>query len=102
MDSVKCSRRRHRVSIEPLLVVLALAFGHSAGAQPADANARGSATLDAFLSEVHRLSADFKQEIYETDDKPVETETGTLSLARPGRFRWTQAPPSELIVVADG
>jgi len=95
-------RRRHRVSIEPLLVVLALAFGYSVGAQPADANARGFATLDAFLSDVHSLTADFKQEIYESDEKPVETDTGSLSFARPDRFRWTQAPPNELVVVADG
>ena len=99
---MKCSRRRHRVSIEPLLVVLALALGHSVGAQPADAKARESATLDAFLNGVKKLTADFKQEIFSADDKLLETHTGTLSLARPDRFRWTETAPNELVVVADG
>jgi outer membrane lipoprotein carrier protein len=116
MDSVKSLRRRLRVSIEPLVAVLALALAHvvaaqpaDAGAhkhtpdaQPADASARGLATLDAFLSGVHSLSADFKQEIYAADGRLVETDTGTLSLARPNRFRWNQAAPTELVVVADG
>jgi len=114
MDSVKCSRRRLRVSIEPLAAVLALALAHVAAAQPADAGAnaaaahapdataRGLATLDAFLSGVMSFTADFTQETYGADGRVVETDTGTLSLARPNRFRWSQTAPSELVVVADG
>jgi len=116
MDSVKCSRRRLRVSIEPLVAVLALALAHvvaaqpadaaahkrTPDAQPADADARRLATLDAFLSEVHSLTADFKQELYGADQRLVETQTGKLSLSRPNRFRWTYAAPNELVVVADG
>ncbi|HVS23222.1 MAG TPA: outer membrane lipoprotein chaperone LolA [Gammaproteobacteria bacterium] len=100
MDSVKCLPRRLRVSIESLLFVIALALVHAGGAQPAHGDA--SATLDAFLSGVHSLTADFKQEIYAADERLLETDTGTLSLARPNLFRWSQAEPSELVVVADG
>ncbi|HUL81670.1 MAG TPA: outer membrane lipoprotein chaperone LolA [Gammaproteobacteria bacterium] len=115
MDSVKSWRRRLRVSIELLAAVLALAFAHAVDAQPADAgphdhvgtqatdaSARGAARLDAFLSGVHSLTADFKQETYGADGRVVESDAGTLSLARPNRFRWSQAPPRELVVVADG
>jgi outer membrane lipoprotein carrier protein len=102
MDSVKCSRRRLRASTSQLVAVLALAFANAAGAQPADADARRVATLDAFLSEVHSLTADFKQELYGADRRLVETQTGKLSLSRPNRFRWTYAAPNELVVVADG
>jgi len=116
MDSGKCSRRRRRVSIEPLAAVLALALAHFAAAQPADAgahthtaaaqptdvSARGFALLDAFSSGVHSLTADFKKETYAADGRLVETDTGTLALARPNRFRWTQTPPNELVLVADG
>lgn len=100
MDSVKCSRRRLRVSIEPLVAVLALSLTNVAAAQGADAGARGA--LDAFLSGVKSFTADFKQEIFSSEQELVETQTGTLSIARPNRFRWNQAPPTELVVVADG
>jgi outer membrane lipoprotein carrier protein len=73
-----------------------------AGAQPASNTERGFATLDAFLSGVRSLTADFKQELYAPDEHLLETQSGKLSLQRPNRFRWTYAAPSELVVVADG
>ena len=101
MDFVKCLRRRLRVSIEHALVLIALAAGN-AGAQPTTYAARGLATLEAFLDGVRSLTADFKQELYGADQRLLETETGTLSLERPNRFRWTYMHPTELVVVADG
>ena len=101
MDSVKCSRRRLRVSTEPLLVFLALALvlAQSAGAQPADASQRGVVALDAFLDGIRSLTADFKQELYAADQRLLETETGTLSLQRPNRFRWSYVAPTELVTL---
>ena len=103
---MKCSRRRLRPSIEPLFAVLSLALINIAvvGAQPTDAegDARRVATLDAFLSGVKSLTADFKQEIFAADQRLLETDTGKLSLSRPNRFRWTYAAPNEIVVVADG
>jgi outer membrane lipoprotein carrier protein len=60
------------------------------------------ATLEAFLDGVRSLTADFKQELYDADQQLLQTETGTLSLARPNRFRWSYVEPTELLVVADG
>jgi outer membrane lipoprotein carrier protein len=51
---------------------------------------------------VRSLTADFSQELYTDDQRLLQTETGTLSLERPNRFRWTYAEPTELTVVADG
>jgi outer membrane lipoprotein carrier protein len=101
MDSAKCLPRRLRVSIE-LVAVFALALGLGAGAQPQSTNERGAATLNAFLSGVRSLTADFKQELYAPDEHVIETQTGKLSLQRPNRFRWSYAKPSELVMVADG
>jgi chaperone LolA len=106
MDSVKSLPRRRRVSIERALAVLATVCALAAGAaaaQPASSDtARGLATLEAFLDGVRTLNADFKQELYGADQRLLETETGTLSLARPNRFRWSYVEPTELLVVADG
>lgn len=64
--------------------------------------AAGQATLEAFLSDVSSLTAEFRQELWTADQRLLQTETGTLSLHRPNRFRWTYREPTELTVVADG
>jgi outer membrane lipoprotein carrier protein len=100
-------RRRLRASIERgllgTLVILCFAAG-TAPAQPAAPvdTERGLATLEAFLDGVRSLTADFKQELYAADQRLLETQTGTLSLLRPNRFRWSYVEPTELLVVADG
>jgi outer membrane lipoprotein carrier protein len=81
-----------------------IVVGGAVWAQPAsnDEVAAGLATLDAFLGDVHSLSAEFRQELWTADQRLLQTETGTLSLRRPNRFRWTYREPTELTVVADG
>jgi outer membrane lipoprotein carrier protein len=73
--------------------------GSGAAAQPVQS---GSATLEAFLDGVRSLSAEFRQEIWSDDQRLIQTDTGTLALARPNRFRWIYKEPTELTVVADG
>jgi outer membrane lipoprotein carrier protein len=103
MDSGKFWRRRLlRTTRLPFLCLVALCG--AAWAQPAaDGSAAvGEATLEAFLRDVHTLTADFKQELWTADQRLLQTETGTLSLRRPNRFRWVYAQPTQLTVVADG
>jgi outer membrane lipoprotein carrier protein len=102
MDSGK-SWRRHRPRSTKLAFCF-VAFCGAAWAQPAaDGGAAvGVATLEAFLSEVHTLTATFEQELWSADHKLLQTETGTLSLRRPNRFRWIYTKPTQLTVVADG
>jgi outer membrane lipoprotein carrier protein len=54
------------------------------------------------LDGVQSLTADFKQEIWNAEHELLQTETGSLALKRPNRFRWTYREPTELVVVADG
>lgn len=76
-----------------------MAAVRAASAQPAT---DGFATLDAFLDGVQSLTADFKQELWSVDRELVQTDTGTLALKRPNRFRWVYEAPAELTIVADG
>jgi outer membrane lipoprotein carrier protein len=99
--------RRLRLSIERVLAavtIVALAATGTAVAQPGETGntARGFARLETFLSDVRSLTADFTQELYSADQRLLETETGTFSLERPNRFRWSYVEPTELLVVADG
>ena len=101
MDSGKFWRR-HLLRSTKLLLVCLVAVCGAASAQRSDSDSVGFATLEAFLRDVHTLTADFKQELWSVDQRLLQTETGTLSLRRPNRFRWVYAKPTELIVVADG
>ena len=102
MDSGKFWRRRLRSPISHALVLLVVA-AQGASAQPErDAASRDFATLQAFLDGVQSLTADFKQEVWNADHELLQTESGSLALKRPNRFRWTYVEPTQLIVVADG
>jgi outer membrane lipoprotein carrier protein len=70
-----------------------------ASAQPVTS---GAATLEAFLDGVQTLTADFEQELWTADQTLLQTDSGSLALKRPNRFRWTYEEPAELTVVADG
>jgi outer membrane lipoprotein carrier protein len=85
-----------------LALLAVCVFAGSAAAQPAAPAEDGFARLDAFLSGVQSLTAEFKQELWTADHRLLQTETGTLALHRPNRFRWTYREPTELTVVADG
>jgi outer membrane lipoprotein carrier protein len=100
-DSGKYWRRRLRSPISRSVAVAALA-AHCAFAQPTDDTTSGFATLEAFLDGVRTLTADFKQEIFNADRELVQTDSGSLSLKRPNRFRWNYVDPTELVVAADG
>jgi outer membrane lipoprotein carrier protein len=106
MDFVKCLLLRLRISIEGALVTITIAAIAASGAdaQPRESGdtAKGLATLEAFLGDVRSLTAEFTQELYSADQRLLETETGTFSLERPNRFRWSYVEPTELLVVGDG
>jgi outer membrane lipoprotein carrier protein len=107
MGSGKFWRRRLRSLTSWLFLLASIAAIHGASAQSAS---DGIARLEAFLDGVHSLTADFKQELWTDDGRLQQTDTGSLSLKRPNRFRWTyEAPaerkrqdPTELVIVADG
>jgi len=98
MGSGKYWRRRLR-SLTSLVFLFSIGAVHGASAQSAG---DGIARLEAFLDGVRSLTADFKQEIWTEDQRLQQTDTGSLSLKRPNRFRWTYQGPAELVIVADG
>jgi outer membrane lipoprotein carrier protein len=85
-----------------LIVTMLGAASAAAQPEPSGDALDGLATLEAFLAEVRSLTADFRQELWDAEQQLLQTETGTLALERPNRFRWTYRDPSQLVVVADG
>jgi outer membrane lipoprotein carrier protein len=104
MDSEKFWRRRLRPAIRHAVLSSLAVVAGAAAQEPARAvdDATGLAALDAFLADVRSLTAEFEQELWSGDHRLLQTETGTLALARPNRFRWVYREPTELTVVADG
>ena len=98
MGSGKFWRRRLR-SLTSYFFLASIAAVHAASAQSA---ADGVERLEAFLDGVQSLTARFKQELWTTDQKLLQTDSGSLSLKRPNRFRWSYEDPTELTIVADG
>ncbi len=58
--------------------------------------------LQSFLDDVSTLSARFEQSLVDASDTVVETSGGTVSIRRPGQFRWHYTDPYEQVLVADG
>jgi outer membrane lipoprotein carrier protein len=71
-----------------------------AGAEAA-ADARAAARLEAALQSLSSLRADFLQTVTDAQGQQVESASGRVSLARPGRFRWDYREPPQ-VIVSDG
>jgi outer membrane lipoprotein carrier protein len=72
-----------------------------AAAADAAADARAAERLAAALQGVSGLRAEFRQSVTDANGQPMESAEGTLSLSRPGRFRWDYRIPPQ-VIVSDG
>lgn len=71
-----------------------------ANADPA-ADAAAGRRVEAAFGSLTSLRAEFRQSVVDARGKSIESAEGTMSLARPGRFRWDYRVPAQLIV-SDG
>ncbi len=81
------------------LLALALVSAHVFAA---DNLAAGRARVEAFLSNLQGLQAQFHQVLTDRTGQVVEEASGTLAVRRPNRFRWDYREPNEQVIVADG
>ena len=75
-------------------------MGWPASATPA-ADAAAATRVEAFLGLLSGLRAEFRQTVTDARGRVLEEAEGTMSIARPGRFRWDYRVPEQLIV-SDG
>lgn len=81
----------------PQLRWLALLFLSSATAQ-----ASAPTSLERFFNDVHTYTAHFQQVVLDEDHKVLQESSGTLSIQRPGKFRWDYDTPYQQQIVGDG
>lgn len=60
-----------------------------------------SEILQTKLNALRTMSANFNQ-VVKAKRREISRSSGTMALARPGRFRWQTKQPMEQLVVADG
>ena len=60
------------------------------------------ARVDAYLGSLKTLGAHFLQVVRDKDGQITDRASGTLSIARPNRFRWDYREPYSQTIVADG
>ena len=70
-------------------------------AQQADPDS-GLRLLQEYLARLDTLTADFSQEVSNSNREVIETAAGRVYLKRPGRFRWDYDTPFERTIVTDG
>jgi len=83
-------RRRARILLAVALVVLAacvLLITHQARGAAA-----GGTPLDGYLDDLKTLRASFLQTLADAHGREIDRATGTLIVARPGRFSWEIHP----------
>lgn len=80
------------------LLVSAAILLSPVAASAADAVGR----VDAYLDSLEALSAQFVQVVQDKSGDVTDRASGTLSIARPNRFRWDYREPYAQTIVADG
>jgi outer membrane lipoprotein carrier protein len=68
------------------------------------AEARAQTPLDAYLTNLKTLRAEFAQTVTDSKGRQVQNAQGTLVILRPGRFRWELTPQGSTpqLMIADG
>lgn len=69
---------------------------------PGLAEADAVQQLEKLLKSTNSATAEFSQEVRDGKGALLEKNSGTLWLARPGRFRWQYAGKDGQLIVADG
>jgi outer membrane lipoprotein carrier protein len=87
------------------VLLAALAFA-SGAACAADANPAESTALDRYLAGLSTWTATFSESVVDARGKVVGKGDGSLTIVRPGKFRWELAPQAVdqggQLLVADG
>ena len=83
-----------------LLILCVLAAGNACAQVSADE--LGEKLVKDFLTNITTLEGRFEQSLIDAEGTVVETNSGTLEIERPSRFRWSYQEPYEQWLVADG
>ena len=58
--------------------------------------------FEKFLADLTTLNAAFEQRVYDEKGALLETSSGTVAIARPGKFAWIYTKPYAQSIISDG
>ena len=58
--------------------------------------------VQRYFRDLRSLRAEFVQQVYDADSRPLQISSGRMYMQKPGRFRWDYDRPFPQVVVADG
>lgn len=88
--------------IKPSILLLLSVLVTSNTYADAEVDELGEKLVHKFLTNIKTLEGRFDQSLIDADGAIVETNSGTLEIQRPTRFRWTYTEPYEQWLIADG
>lgn len=88
--------------IKPSILLLLSVLVTSNTYADAEVDELGEKLVHEFLTNIKTLEGRFDQSLIDADGAIVETNSGTLEIQRPTRFRWTYTEPYEQWLIADG
>ena len=65
-------------------------------------HASAPTSLERFFNDVHTYSARFQQVVLDEGLNTLQESSGSLSIERPGKFRWDYDTPYQQQIVGDG
>ncbi len=77
----------------PLFLLLSL---------PAAADEAASSRLNALLTRVSSMQADFSQSTTDSRGQALQAQNGRMSVQRPGLFRWEVEKPAKQLIISNG
>ena len=82
--------------------LLSLALQAPADPQAEEAEEKGLALVESFVSGIESFTGNFRQSLVDADGVVIDETEGTVEILRPGRFRWDNTEPYEQWLIADG
>ena len=84
-----------------LLAAVPVVAATDAATAATAADARALARVERAVAALDSVRAEFVQELLDPRTKTTQRASGTLSLKKPGKFRWDYAQPAQ-VIVSDG
>jgi outer membrane lipoprotein carrier protein len=88
--------------IKPSILLLLSVLVTSNAYADAAVDELGEKLVHEFLTNIKTLEGRFDQSLIDADGVIVDTNSGTLEIQRPTRFRWSYTEPYEQWLIADG
>jgi outer membrane lipoprotein carrier protein len=92
----------NRLKIRHAIVLILCVLAASNVYAQARVDELGEKLVNDFLTNITTLEGRFEQSLIDAQGAIIETNSGTLEIERPTRFRWSYTEPYEQWLIADG